>query len=439
MRVRNGAGVGAGGEPGPRAGRRGEQGLTLLELVVAISVFALISGGIAATIDSGLTLTRNNRQRSVAANLASQEMDTVRSTSFTALVARTVTQDVDGTNFTINRSLTWVSRSATNGPCDGTNQNPELLRVRVMVTWPNMRGVQPTISDTTMAPPVGAYSANSGHIAVKVLDGSAAGEFGTTVQITGPMTQSAPTNSDGCAFFAFLTPGTYTVALNTVGYVNRQSLQNPSQTVGVTTGHISSVQFDYDQATTLSLTLTPSAGGTPPNDLAVALGNTQFVPSGVLVYSGTGLSRSIGNLFPAADGYTAWAGSCADADPEGQQAGGAGPYWPDAVRADTLEATAGATTTGTVALESATLTVLGPGALPVAGATAVATHAADSMCAGGETHTLGTTDATGSLTTALPYGRWTISVTGRSPSGAWPALVLDPRASTTPTLQVNVL
>jgi len=441
VRVRIGAGVGAGGEPGPNAPRerRGEEGLTLLELVVALSVFALISGGIAASIDSGLTLTRNNRERSVAANLASQEMDTVRSTTFTALVARTITQVVDGTSFTISRSLTWVSRSATNGPCDGTNTNPELLRIRVMVTWPNMRGVAPTISDTTMAPPVGAYSANSGHIAVKVLDGSAQGQFGTNVQITGPMTQSAPTNSDGCAFFAFLTPGTYVVSLNTVGYVTRQSVQNPSQTVGVTVGHVSSVQFDYDQSTTLALTFAPSAGGTPPNDLAVSLGNTQFVPSGVLVYPGTGLSRSIGSLFPASDGYTAWAGSCADADPEGQLAGGAGLYWPSGQRADPLEATPGGTTTGTVALDSATLTVLGPGALPVVGATVVATHAADSMCASGESHTLGTTDATGTLTTALPYGTWTISVTGRSPQGSWPALVLDPTAATPPTQTVNVL
>ena len=81
------------------------------------------------------------------------------------------------------------------------------------------------------------------------------------------MVQTLPTNSDGCAFFAFLTPGTYTVSLNTVGYVNRQSVQNPSQTVGVTVGNVSSVQFDYDQAATLSLTFAADAGGTIPTDL----------------------------------------------------------------------------------------------------------------------------------------------------------------------------
>ena len=416
----------------------GEDGLSLLELVIAMTVFMLVVLGVVATIDSSLTLTRNNRQRSVAANLASQEMDTVRSTTFTSLTARTVTQVVDGSSYTISRQLTWVSKTATNGPCDGSNANPELLRVRVMVTWPSMHGIAPVLADTTLSPPVGAYSANSGHIAVKVLDSNAAGELGTSVQITGPATQSQPTNSDGCAFFAFLAPGTYTVSLNTVGWVNRQSVQNPTQTVGVTVGNVSSVQFDYDQASTLSLSFAPDAGGVAPNDLAVTLGNTQFPPTGWKTYAGSGLTRSIGSLFPASDGYTDWAGMCADADPEGQQANSGGPYWPGAQRDPPFDVSPGATTAGTVALKTATITVLGTGSLPLVGATVVATHASDLSCAVGETHVLGVTDATGTLTTALPFGTWKLTVNAHSPVTTWPSLVLDPNAVTTPTIQVNV-
>ncbi len=417
----------------------GEDGVSLLELVVALSIFVVMILGIVASIDSGLTLTRNNAARSVAANLASQEMDTVRSTPFTSLTPRTVTQLVGSTTYGIDRQLTWVSKTATNGPCDGTNANPELLRVHVEVTWPSMSGVKPVVSDTTLAPPVGAYSTNSGHIAVKVLDGTGAGEADTSVQIAGPVTESLPTNSDGCAFFAFLTPGTYTVSLNSVGFVDRQGVQHPSQTVGVTVGNVSSVQFDYDQAATLSLTFAANAGGTIPNDLPVSLGNTQFQPSGVKTYTGTGLTRSIGSLFPANDGFTVWAGSCADADPEGQLPNSGGAYWTGGQRADPISSPAGVTTVGTVAVKTATITVTKPGGLPLAGATVVATHAADSVCAAGETHTLGVTDATGSLSTALPYGTWQITVTGESPAGAWPSLVLDPTAATTPTVAVSTL
>jgi hypothetical protein len=417
----------------------GEEGVSLLELVVALSVFVIMILGIVASIDSGLTLTRNNAARSVAANLASQEMDTVRSTPFTTLTARTVTQLVGSTSYSIDRELTWVSKSATNGPCDGTNADPELLRVHVIVTWPAMSGVKPVVSDTTLAPPVGAYSTDSGHIAVKVLDGAAAGQDGTPVQISGPTTQTLTTNSDGCAFFAFLTPGTYTVSLNSVGYVNRQSVQNPSQVVGVTVGNVSSVQFDYDQAATLSLTFAPDAGGNVPTDIPVTLGNTQFVPNGVKTYTGTGLIRTIGSLFPADDGFTAWAGSCADADPEGQQPNSGGAFWNGGQRDPPLSTPAGVTTAGTVDLKTAAITVTGTGGLPLAGATVVATHAADAGCATGETHTLGTTNATGALSAALPFGTWQLTVTGHSPAPSWPSLVLDPTATTTPAVTVATL
>jgi hypothetical protein len=405
--------------------------------VIAMSVFLIVVLGVAATIESGLTVTRENRERSVAANLASQEMDTVRSTVFTSLVARTITEAVGGTTFTVSRELTWVSKSATTGPCNGTNENPELLRVHVLVSWPSMRGVVPVVSDTTLAPPVGAYSTNSGHIAVEVLDATGAGEFDTPVQISGPMVQSAPTNSDGCAFFAFLTPGTYVVSLNTVGYVNRQSVENPSQNVAVTVGNVSSVQFDYDQAATLSLTFGADAGGTIPADLPVTLGNTQFVPTGAQAYPGSGLSRSIGSLFPATDGYTVWAGSCADADPEGQQPNSGGPYWPGGQRDSPLSTSPGGTVSGTVDVKTASITVKGTGGVALVGATVVATHAPDQSCATGETHQLGTTNATGQLSAALPYGTWQLSVTGHSALTTWPSVVLDPTAVTTPTVEVD--
>ena len=90
--------------------------MSLLELVVATTVFAVMMLGLAATLATGLNLTRNNRNRSVAANLASQEMDTVRSAVFTTLNALTSTQSVGGVSYTVHRELTWVASNATNGP-----------------------------------------------------------------------------------------------------------------------------------------------------------------------------------------------------------------------------------------------------------------------------------------------------------------------------------
>lgn len=424
-----------------RARPGSEAGLSIVELLVALTVFALLITGVAVTAFNGLDLARQNRNRSVAANLASQEMDTLRAQDFTTLpVGQTnVNQTIDGVPYTVTRELSWVSSSATAGPCDAQSGTPQLLRVRVAVSWPDMRGVPPAESNTVLTPPIGAYDPNTGHVAVKVLDGSAepAAAHPVTVSRTG-FSQTIVTTSEGCAYFAFLTADTYTVSLDTSGYVDRQGIQYVSQTVGVAVGTVSSVQFDYDRAATLDLTLSSPNGGEVPGSVALTLGNTAFLPDGSKIYQGTGTPRTITGLFPSTDGYQVWAGDCADADPEGQQAGEGEVYWPDAQRENALSTTPGDTTSGSVALASVDVTVMRSG-VPQVGATVKATKGSDHICAWGDDLTIGTTDGAGQLRVALPYGKaWQIEVTGSSPVGGWPAVDVDPTSATVPSVTVEI-
>ena len=99
----------------------------MVEIIVAIMIFGIMLTGITITMSTSLNMVRNNRNRSVAANLASQEMETVRamaSTDFTkvANAASPLVQFVDvGTpkvRYTVTRQTEWVLESATNGACD---------------------------------------------------------------------------------------------------------------------------------------------------------------------------------------------------------------------------------------------------------------------------------------------------------------------------------
>ena len=248
-------------------------------------------------------------------------------------------------------------------------------------------------------------------------------------------TTDANAASAGCAFFGFLPAQTYTVSLNTNGYVDRQGTATPSQSVGVNVGQITSVPFDYDQAASVGLTIAGVNGGTPANTMAVSLGNTGYIPSKVKAFSGTGSARTLSNLFPYADGYTAWAGDCSDADPEGTNASGIR-YWPGATRDDPLEVAPGATTTATVS--AATVQVNFTRTSGSTSVNVVAVHAADPQCASGETLTVASFTVNGTATIALPYGTWTLQVTGKSPVGSWPVVVLDPRVTTTTVANVKI-
>lgn len=413
---------------------RGDDGLTILELVIAMGVFAIVILGVASLVDSGLGLARSNRHRSVAANLAAQEMDELRSLDFVSVTPglATSTETVEGVPYTVTRDISWVAASTTTSLCDfsGGGATPQLLRAQVLVSWPNMAGVRPVRSDTVLTPPVGAYSDNTGHIAVRVRDRDANPASGQPVRVSGGSTNTViVTGSDGCAFFAFLAPGAYTVTLDTAGYVDPQGVAAPSQSAAVIAGETVSRAFDYDRAATLDLTITAPDGGSFPNNLNVTLGNTAFTPSGTKTFTGTGATRSI-SVFPASSGYTAWAGHCADADPEGQKPGNTGPYWPDGERPDTVETPPGATAAATVPLRTLQITLQRSTGVPLDGVSMRAVHPSMNGCTGGVTYTIGTTSGGGQLTVALPYGTWTIRPAGGySPFGSWPDVAVSPTES----------
>ena len=73
------------------------------------------------------------------------------------------------------------------------------------------------------------------------------------------------------------------------------------------------------------------------------------------------------------------------------------------------------------------------------GATVSATHAAGTGCTAGETlTTTATTDASGQLRLALPYGTWTIRAVSGSRTGT-ATVTLDPVSTTVPALTVVVV
>ncbi len=417
---------------------RAEAGFTLLELVVALALFMVLTAGIFATIDSGLNVTRNNKNRTVAANLVAQQMDAFRSMDFPTLLTQQgsktqPTQNVGGIPFTVTSEVNPQPINSATTPCDaaGASSNTLVFRVDVSVSWPSMRGVQPATASTIISPPVGVYDqTGKGFMGVKVRGADAKPVSGVPVTVTPAMTPATnQTDANGCAFFTNAAPGTYTVGLGLVNYVDRQGNSSPSQTVGVSANAITQVAFDYAPAASLAITLAGTGSAPVANSVAVTLGDTDFTPTGTKTWSGTGTSRTIGNLFPVTAGYTMWAGDCADADPQGTSS--TGPYWPNGMRANPVAVTGGASSSATITMPAVTATVQ-QGTTPVAGVQVMASHAlpsgqtSDAGCPSVESFTLGTTDAFGNVSGALPYGNWTLSVTGRSPATSWPIATLDP-------------
>ena len=409
-----------------------EEGFTVIEFTVAMAllVVCLIAG--AQMMTSGMRVSGDTRARVIAANLATQTLEDLRAqaadiTSFpTIAVGRTTLtpQTVSGTTFTVTRDVAWVGHRGTGSNCDAGGSGTLVLRASAVVTWGHMNGTAPVQSTTTFSPPVGAYSANSGSVAAKVLGVTGQPISGVTVTATGTTSgtsaaRSVSTDADGCAFFAQLGPGTYDVTAASAGYVDDQQRTTALQTASVVASQTVAVTFAYDRAAQL----TSAFGGFTPagGNIGVSITNTGLQPNGVFNFL-TPLAGT--SVYPYPTGYGLFAGTCSDSNPLGTTSSGAA-YYPSEVPGTPITTSPGGTATGQAHLYQFAVRAMRNGS-PVASATVTLTpHTSGTgvTCATGTTAiTLPNTSATtaspaGYSTAGVPLGHYTVTVRSGSRSG----------------------
>lgn len=409
----------------------GDTGFTLVETVVAMLVFALLSSGVIASTITISRMTSDNRARIVATNLAAQATDAVRLTADPFQVKNgTTTQTVSGRVYTVARTAAWVTSSGIDATC-GAGTGLQYKRITVTVTWATQAATtKPVRTDTLLASTSKVTDAATGAILISVLDSTGAGESGIGITIssgsgTALTSQPSPTDADGCSYATTVPPGTYTITLSGDGYLDNNQATAPSKTVSVTAGSTTPVSFQYDVAAAYTIVPASNAPAGPaplrPTNLTSTLvpvgGSSTVLP--VIVTGG----RTAASAWPFASGYTAVAGGltdstgatlCASLDP------GAWPAKPGG----TPPLLAGAGSPGVAAPPGGRAVINGKMALVTVVASTTATLVAtpdnpinaipgdNPGCGNNATATaltFGTVLTNGTITIALPYGKWKLS------------------------------
>ena len=395
--------------------RDDDAGMGLPELLVAMFIFALVSTGLAYSLISTLSLTRDARARVVAANLAAEEIDLARDApDLFALLDDERPVTLNGDEFTVTRTTQWVSDPGAEFTCGAGSGTGALRykRVNVTVTWGGMRSTaQPVRSDTILSPDDHINDPTKGTILVSVLKADGTGNAGVGVTVTPTLGAAInATDAQGCTYVLKVDPGTYTVKVTRAGHVSDTQQAAPTQSVVVATGSTASVGFQLDEAATFNATMAPGApaGTRLPTGFSTTFSST-YGNAAVAQSNAGGTTSHTYKLHPFTSGYAPYAGTCTQADPR---------QWP--------EETIGATTyaaglpDAVAAAPGAAVAVGVPmGLVQVTGGGGSHLHAVSQDADCTVSYTFGNivpSSASGRVTVALPYGSWRLQ-TSTSASG----------------------
>jgi prepilin-type N-terminal cleavage/methylation domain-containing protein len=294
-----------------------DAGMSLVELMVAMVIFAIVSVGILTGMLTILKLTRDSRAVQVASNLAAEEIDLARSADdLFALDSKTYpVRTINGDKFTIKRVADWVTDPNTVLQCGAGGAPLRYKAISVTVTWENMSPGNAVQSYTVLNPAERINDPTKGTIIVSVLGVTGAGSSAVSVNAT-PATPAGgattipvtptPTDSKGCTYVLKVTPGNYNLTVTKTGFIDADQNIIGSNLVSVAAGSSVSRSFNYDKASTFPVSYATNA----PSAKIPTNMDTTFISSYGLYYSAastSALSRSL-TLYPHPSGYEVIAG-----------------------------------------------------------------------------------------------------------------------------------
>ena len=293
-----------------------ERGSLIVEVMVGAVVLAIATTAILTGLDGSQDTGRRNKDRSVAATLAQQDIERLRSLPITSISNIDDTQivPVAGVDFSVRSKTDWVRDSSGVVSCTDDSTQAEYLKIASTVHSPASRDY-PVEETTLLTPAPGAFAANTGTAAVLLTDRDGNPLSGVRVSLAGPSSFAEDTNELGCAIFGYIPSGDYTATAS--GGVAWNGEVPPSAVVTVNPGRTSLTQIEIDEPGSLRAVFVKPAVSPvtlPARAGRVSVAHAKF-PSGVKAFPLAGptsptTSLVADNLFPHHDAYAVYAGDC---------------------------------------------------------------------------------------------------------------------------------
>lgn len=299
------------------AAHRAEDGVSLVEVMVAMGVFVVASLSLLSVLSTSMAGTFDNRARVTAAQVAASDIDTARAKGagdYYGLASDTYDRVVDGRTYTVTRTVAPTLSTGATSSCIGSGSARQLYkRVTTRVTTPRAR-MRPVRADTMVKAPVYDPNSSTGAIALVVID-RAGGPLAGLPADAGGINRT--TDANGCAFFDGLPAGTHTATVTKPGHVTIAGSTALSRQVTVNAGQITSQVLRIDKAITLTVNASrcctePLSKFARPNGASISLASPDRTSATRVDYPTQPVvgGDQTWSVFPNPSGYEAWLGPC---------------------------------------------------------------------------------------------------------------------------------
>jgi Tfp pilus assembly protein PilV len=322
-----------------------QDGAVLMEVLFSTLVVAMATAAVLKGVEGSVNTATLNRERSVAAQLAEQDQERMRSYKATSLdgYSDTRTVTVKGINYTVDSSTQWIYDSSGTKSCTSDTSQASYLKLMSTVT-PKLG--KPVSATSLLTPPNGTYSNDKGSLAVMITDRNGTGRPNIPVSINGQgVSETDNTNDSGCANFYYIPVGNYTVTPSAPGLVDRTGSASPTITSGVVGGASTLATIELDVPVAINVSFDTKQGtfaAQPARAQYVRLASSGLASPGYLAQSlgtfpTTNNTFNFSSLYPFTSGFAFYGGDGGSCDKNNPT------VWNSSYSANTVAVTPGST------------------------------------------------------------------------------------------------
>lgn len=263
-------------------------GMTLIEVMVALAIFAIAMTGLYSLIVMGIRVSTDSRARLDATALANERIEMVRNLSYNDIgtiggvpsgaLQRTEIKTVNRIQHTITIDVVYVD-DPFDGTLGGTHNdlfNADYKKIRVEVKWPNMLNHSPVVFISDAAPKGVENNDSGGTLMLTAFDANGAPVASPTLHIFNdtvvpPIDLTTTMGADGRYVLPAMpvSQETYDISVTKPGYSTSTTYPidtgNPNPTpppASIFAGRVTELSFMIDRLSALTIR-TLDSGGAP--------------------------------------------------------------------------------------------------------------------------------------------------------------------------------